>query len=82
VFIDHREVEFAVGQPRQQPLHVIIHDRQRQRGLLAAQTGQGRGHERGPRGGEAAEPEPAARRPAISASSCSVLSTRALTVVP
>ena len=27
VFIDHREVEFAVGQPRQQPLHVIIHDR-------------------------------------------------------
>jgi hypothetical protein len=48
VFIDHREVEFAVGQPRQQPLHVIIHDRQR---LLAAQAGQGRGHERGQRGG-------------------------------
>ena len=58
VIVDQREVELAGLEPRDQPLQVIVDDRQRHLWVAAPEPRERRRHERGERGREAPEAQP------------------------
>ena len=58
VVVDHSQIQLAVLQPRGQSMQMVVHHRQPNIWVQAAEPREGRGHERAQYAREAAKPQP------------------------